>query len=84
MHHYFMLAKKTYKNQVTIPKAVLKGFEQVEYFDVRAQGGEIILKPVAIEGRGERLQRVRDKIRALGLTERDIDAAIRWARRRAA
>lgn len=81
MYHYFMLAKKTYKNQITIPKEALKGLEEIEYFDVCAQGGQIVLKPVVISGQGERLGRIREKIKALGLTERDIDDAIRWARR---
>ena len=75
-----MLAKKTYKNQVTIPKEALKGFEEVEYFDIYTQDGNLVLKPVVIQHQGERLQRVRQKIRALGMTERDIDDAIRWAR----
>lgn len=77
-----MLAKKTFKNQITIPKEALRGFEEVEYFDVFARGEEIILKPVTIVGRGERLQRVRQKIRALGISAKDVDAAIQWARRR--
>lgn len=81
MYHYFMLAKKTFKNQITIPKDALKGFENVEYFDVLARGDEIVLKPVVIQSEGERLQRIRQKIEALGLTEKDIDEAIRWARR---
>lgn len=76
-----MLAKRTYKNQITIPKEALKGLEEVEYFDVYARGGEIVLKPVTIEGQGERLQRIRQKVRALGMTEKDIDDAILWARR---
>ena len=81
MYHYFMLAKKTYKNQITIPKDALKGLEDVEYFDVFVQGGQIILKPVVISGQGERLAKVREKVKALGLTEGDIDGAIRWARK---
>ena len=30
-----MLAKKTSKNQITLPKAVISRFPAVEYFDVR-------------------------------------------------
>lgn len=82
MYPSTMLAKKTYKNQITIPKDVLKGFEEVEYFDAFAEGGRIILKPVVIEGQGERLRRVREKISSMGLTEKDVDEAIRWARGR--
>lgn len=77
-----MLAKRTYKNQITIPKAVMEAFSGVEYFDVQKRSGEIVLKPVAIDSRGEELERIRDKIAALGITEKDIEAAVRWARRR--
>lgn len=76
-----MLAKRTYKNQVTIPKEVIDQVGEVEYFDVYLRDGEIVLKPVEISGRGERLARVRQKIKALGLSETDLDEAIRWARR---
>ncbi|MBI2082554.1 MAG: AbrB/MazE/SpoVT family DNA-binding domain-containing protein [Deltaproteobacteria bacterium] len=76
-----MLAKRTYKNQITIPKEALKGFEEIEYFDVFARGEEIVLRPVVIQSQGERLKRIRAKIRSLGLTEKDIDEAVRWARR---
>ncbi len=82
MHHYFMLAKRTYKNQITIPKDALKGLEDVEYFDVTSQDGKIILKPVTIMAQGERLKRIREKVKGLGITETAIDEAIRWARGR--
>lgn len=75
-----MLAKRTYKNQITIPKEIMQEMGDVEYFDVYCRGGEIVLKPVEVTGRGERLNRVRQKIKALGLGDKDIDAAIRWAR----
>ncbi len=76
-----MLAKRTYKNQVTIPKAVMNAFPGVEYFDVRCQHDAIVLRPVDTRPASTRLAAVRKKIKALGLTEVDLDAAIRWARR---
>lgn len=75
-----MLAKRTYKNQVTIPKEVMNEVGEIDYFDVSYQNGRIILKPVEITGHGERLKTVKKKIQELGLTENDIDDAIRWAR----
>ncbi len=75
-----MLAKRTYKNQVTIPKEVIDQVGAVEYFDVFVKDNEIILRPVEISRRGERLKRVREKIEALGLSENSIEDAIRWAR----
>jgi len=77
-----MLAKKTVKNQITLPKAIVDKLPNSDYFEVSLQGEEIVLKPVVIEARGTKLERVRSKMKALGLTEKVIDAAIRWARNR--
>ncbi len=77
-----MLAKKTSKNQVTLPKAVVEQLPNVEYFDVSVREGEVVLKPVVVSPTGERLRAVRAKVKALGLTEKDIEGAIRWARSR--
>lgn len=76
-----MLAKRTYKNQITIPKAVMKDFPNVEYFDVVSRTNAIVLRPVDPKPSGARLASVRAKIKALGLTRADLDAAIRWARK---
>jgi hypothetical protein len=75
-----MLAKKTSKNQVTLPKAIVQQIPDTEYFDVSIQEGAVLLKPVVISVPGERLLAVQKKVRALGLTEDDVDGAIRWAR----
>ena len=77
-----MLAKKTVKNQITLPKAIVEKLPQTDYFEVSLQGEEIVLRPVVIEAKGTKLERVRSKMKALGLTEKDVDAAIRWARNR--
>jgi hypothetical protein len=77
-----MLAKKTVKNQITLPKSIVEKLPDTDYFEVSLRGEEIVLKPVLIEARGTKLDRVRSKMKALGLTEKDVDAAIRWARNR--
>jgi len=77
-----MLAKKTVKNQITLPKAIVEKLPQTDYFEVSLQGEEIVLRPVVIEAKGTKLERVRSKMKALGLTEKDVDAAIRWAKNR--
>jgi len=78
-----MLAKKTAKNQVTLPKEIADRFPDTVYFDVRVEGRKITLRPVRIETEGEEqnLGRIREKMRRLGLTEKDVTAAIRWARK---
>ena len=77
-----MLAKKTSKNQITLPKAIVEKLPNTDYFEVSLQGEEIVLRPVVIEAKGTKLERVRSKMKALGLTEKDVEAAIRWARNR--
>ena len=78
-----MLAKKTAKNQVTLPKEIADRFPDTVYFDVRVEGRKITLRPVRIETEGEEQDpgRIREKMRRLGLTEKDVTAAIRWARK---
>jgi len=77
-----MLAKKTSKNQITLPKAIVDKLPEAEYFDVSLREGEVVLRPVVVRARGEHLRAVREKIKALGLTEKDVEDAIRWARSR--
>jgi len=76
-----MLCKKTYKNQITLPKSVIEKFEDVEYFDVKAEEDRIILRPVEIKPKGS-LTSIREKIASMGLTEKDIEDAISWARKK--
>lgn len=77
-----MLAKKTSKNQVTLPKAIVKQLPEVEYFEVSLRKGEVVLRPVEVSVPGEKVKAVRAKIRSLGLTEKVVEQAIRWARGR--
>jgi hypothetical protein len=72
------IAKKTSKNQITLPRSVVGRFPGVDYFDVREEAGRIVLRPVRPEGPDE----VRRKLAALKIEERDIAAAVRWARKR--
>ncbi len=72
-----MLAKLTTKNQLTLPKAITNTIGPVEYFEVEARGGVIVLTPVRIQ----RADAVRDKLAELGLKEQDVDDAVNWARR---
>lgn len=79
-----MLAKKTSKNQLTLPKQVAGIFQGIDYFDVTVKENAIILKPVKMTPAESTIESVRDRIAALGLKDEDIDRAIRWARRKSA
>lgn len=71
-----MLAKKTSKNQITLPKAIVCDFPDVDYFEVTSEDGRIVLEPV----RPDQSDKVRDKLEALGVSERDVEYAIKSAR----
>ncbi len=71
-----MLAKLTSKNQLTLPKSVTNAVGAVEYFEVQAKGGQIILTPVRIQ----RADSVRAKLAELDITEQDVADAVSWAR----
>ena len=73
-----MLAKKTSKNQLTLPKKVADRFPGVEYFDVRVVDGTITLIPV----REDRLTQVHARMEELGLSEKDVEDAVKWSRSR--
>ena len=77
-----MLAKKTSKNQVTLPKKVLQEIPDTDYFDVTTKNGVLILKPVTVSEAGARLATIRQKIKDLGIEPEDVDRAIAWARGR--
>ena len=71
-----MLAKKTVKNQITLPKRIVQDFPNVEYFDVRREDDRIVLEPL----KTDRAKQVRAKLAALRITETDIAKAVSWAR----
>jgi hypothetical protein len=77
-----MLAKKTSKNQITLPKAITKQFPDTVYFDVTLEEDRIMLKPVKITPLDSTLVKVRTKMNKLGITEKEIEEAVIWARKR--
>ncbi|MGQ0509487.1 MAG: AbrB/MazE/SpoVT family DNA-binding domain-containing protein [Betaproteobacteria bacterium] len=72
------LAKLNARNQLTLPKSVVSKFPGTRHFEVRAEKGRIVLLPA----RATNLDEVWRKIKSLGIAERDIEDAVRWARKR--
>ena len=70
-----MLAKLTSKNQLTLPKSVTEPLGPVQYFEVQAKAGQIILTPVRIQ-RGDAL---RAKLAELDIDEKTLAGALSWA-----
>jgi hypothetical protein len=77
-----MLAKKTSKNQLTLPKEVVKAFPDIEYFDVSVSDRKIVLMPVKVIPSERTLEGVRDKMLKLGIIEDDVAEAVKWARKK--
>ena len=73
-----MLAKKTSKNQITIPKKIVEQLPDVEYFEVELIDGNVMLKPLVTYDTS--LGKIRKKVKQLGLQENTVKEAIKWAR----
>lgn len=73
-----MLAKRTSKNQLTLPKAVVQAVGEADYYDVTTEDGRIVLTPVRLQ----QAEKVREKLAALGIEEDDIKDAVAWARKK--
>jgi len=77
-----MLAKLTTKNQLTLPRDIVKEFPGIEYFDVAVADGRILLAPVRMQPLGDSIDGVRKKMEKLGITPDDVTDAIHWARKK--
>lgn len=76
-----MLVKRTSKNQITLPKDIVKHFPNIEYFEAKIENGKIVLVPVKIISANLTLEKIREKIEKLGITKEDVKEAIKWARK---
>jgi len=72
-----MLAKRTTKNQLTLPKAIVAATGEADYYDVSTDNGRIILTPLRIQ----KADALRSKLAELGITQDDLKDAITWARK---
>lgn len=71
-----MLAKRTSKNQLTLPKAIVQMVGEAEYYDVTTDNGRIVLTPVRLQ----QADAVRGKLAELGIDESSVRDAITWSR----
>ena len=71
-----MRAKMTKPNQITLPDEIALGLHGVEYLDIEEKDGCLVLIPVA----RTKADKVREELRQRGITQKDIDEAVRWAR----
>jgi len=76
-----MLAKKTSKNQLTLPKEIVGNFPGIDLFDASVENNRIILTPVRIVPVEPSLESIRKKMESLGIVESDVTEAVKWARK---
>lgn len=75
-----MLAKKTSKNQLTLPKEIVGNFPGIDFFDATLEENRIVLTPVKVTPITASLADVRAKMKKLGLSPDDVSKAVAWAR----
>lgn len=73
-----MLAKKTARNRITLPKAVLMQFSGVDSFEVSTDGKCIVLRPL----QPSRADEVRARLARIGIKGSEVTSAVKWARKR--
>lgn len=76
-----MLAKRTSKNQLTLPKEIVSNFPGIDLFDATIEENRIVLTPMKVIPLTASLSGVRAKMKKLGLTPNDVDEAVKWARK---
>jgi hypothetical protein len=77
-----VLAKKTSKNQLTLPKEIADKFPGVDLFDATVKNNQIVLMPVKITPITSSLESIREKMAKLGINEKDVTDAVKWARKK--
>ena len=77
-----MLAKKTSKNQLTLPKEIADKFPGIDMFDAEVDNNRIVLVPVKMTPISATLESIRDKMNKLGINEADISEAITRVRKK--
>ena len=82
-----ILRKVLSKYQVTLPREVVKTLHigRGDFLQCEVKDRRIVLSPVQVAPRqkgAQLLDRISRKWERLGITGKEIDAALRWARRR--
>jgi len=76
-----VLTKKTTKNQLTIPKALLDQLPQTDYFDAEVVSDALVLRPVKVVPMVD-IDRVRDRLEQAGVGQDEVKRAVKWARKK--
>jgi hypothetical protein len=75
-----LLIKKTARNQVTIPKALLGQLPPTEYFEAEVTGGALVLRPAKVVQMID-IDRVRARLKRGRVRPAEVQQAVSWARK---
>lgn len=78
-----MLTRKSSKNQITLPVALLAELPSSDYFEATVENGALVLCPVRVVPAVD-LEQIRTRLAEAGVTEAEVPEAIQWARARRA
>ena len=74
-----MLIKKTARNQVTLPKALLARVASTDYFEAEVAGDSLVLRPVKVVEMVD-IDKVRDRLRRRRVKAAEVEKAVSWTR----
>lgn len=74
------LTKRTSRNQVTLPAALIKDWKDADYFSVTRVGDHLELRPALTNGTEDPLEKFRRRMDERGVTDEDIAQAVRDVR----
>lgn len=77
-----MLTKKTTKNQLTLPKDIVKEFPGIEYFDAVVEKRRIVLTPVLMMPADGSPSEMREQTAAFGASGKDVRKNGSWPGRK--
>jgi len=75
-----LLIKKTAKNQVTIPKALLAKLASTDYFEADVAGDALVLRPVKVVEMVD-IDKIRDRLKRRRVKADEVGKAVAWARK---
>ncbi len=75
-----LLLKKTTKNQVTLPRALLAKLASTDYFEAEVAGDTLVLRPVKVVEMVD-IDKVRDRLRRRRVKADEVEKAVSWARK---
>jgi hypothetical protein len=76
-----MLARKTSRNRLALPKETVENFPGINFFNATIEENRIVLTPVKVVPVSGSLNGVRAKMKELRIAQKDVAEAVQCARK---